>query len=305
MLELKEIALEDESSFCEFIHKYKEECGEEKIPYCLNPRNLDFKEFIKEINLCIHKDTLPKGFVLARSYMILVDGRIVGCINLRIGTNDFILQSAGHIGYGIAPWERNKGYAKMALKKLLIEGKNIGMSNFLLTVDSNNLASQRVILSCGGIFEKVKDNLLYYWINLGDWKQEESAMAIVACQEKILVTKEWIYGKEVLSCPKGHIEEGETHIETAIRECLEETGVVLHKDDFQFEAMPICIKFMDHHNLPICKTIYPVVFKIDKFKNTEIKEERILAVEYMDINEFLKECSYDNVRQIIKQVYKL
>ena len=90
MLELKEIALEDESSFCEFIHKYKEECGEEKIPYCLNPRNLDFKEFIKEINLCKHKDTLPKGFVLARSYMILVDGRIVGCINLRIGTNDFI-----------------------------------------------------------------------------------------------------------------------------------------------------------------------------------------------------------------------
>ena len=32
---------------------------------------------------------------------------------------------------------KNKGYAKMALKKLLIEGKNIGMSNFLLTVDSN------------------------------------------------------------------------------------------------------------------------------------------------------------------------
>ena len=40
MLELKEIALEDESSFCEFIHKYKEECGEEKIPYCLNPRKI-------------------------------------------------------------------------------------------------------------------------------------------------------------------------------------------------------------------------------------------------------------------------
>ena len=48
-----------------------------------------------------------------------------------------------------------------------------------------------------------------------------------------------------------------------------------------------------------------MVFKIDKFKITEIKEERILAVEYMDINEFLKECSYTNVRQIIKQVYKL
>lgn len=39
MLELKEISLEDELAYCGFEKKYKEECGNEVIPFSLNSRN--------------------------------------------------------------------------------------------------------------------------------------------------------------------------------------------------------------------------------------------------------------------------
>lgn len=56
---------------------------------------------------------------------------------------------------------------------------------------------------------------------------EQSAMAVVLCKGKILATVEDIYGRKVLSLPKGHNEQGETLLQTAIRECFEETNIIL------------------------------------------------------------------------------
>ena len=55
---------------------------------------------------------------------------------------------------------------------------------------------------------------------------EQSAMAVVLCKGKILAIVEDIYGRKVLSLPKGHNEQGETLLQTAIRECFEETNIV-------------------------------------------------------------------------------
>ncbi len=305
MLEIKEISSLDEEVFCKFEKRYKEEAKGEPIPYSLNPKNLTFSEFLIELEKCKHMETLPQGFVLAKYYLIYVDGRIVGGINLRYQDNDFILNCAGHIGYGIAPWERNKGYAKGALKKVLIEAKHLGMNQCLLTTDLDNIASQSVILSCGGVFEKRIEDKNLYWITLGEWKKEESAMAIVFYKKQILSTIELIYGKEVLSCPKGHIEKNETHIETAIRECFEETNVILKKEDYIVEVEPYTIQFVDHHNDFISKTIYPVCFCINQKGNPLSKEERVLSIQYMDIEDFLLQCSYDNVKTMVRNSLRM
>lgn len=128
-------------------------------------------------------------------------------------------------------------------------------------------------------------------------------MAIVFCKEKLLATRELIYGKEVLSCPKGHIEIEESHMDTAIRECYEETGVIINKDDYLLECESFFVKFIDHHNDLVKKIIYPLVFKIDDLRKFYIKEERILSIEYWNINDFLENCTYDNVKQIIVQAW--
>lgn len=302
MVKLKELELEDEDVFVSFCKKYQEECGNEVIPYSMNPKNLPFKEFYQDINRCKSLETLPEGFVLAKYYLIWNENNeIVGGINIRYQDNDFILNYAGHIGYGIAPWERNKGYAKEALKQMLLIARELGLDKVLLTTDENNIASQHVILATGGVLEKTLDGKKYFWINIGPWNKEESAMAIVIVGDKILATKELVYGKVRLSVPKGHVEKDETYVETAIRECFEETGIQLKKDNYKMDLNPFVIRFIDHHFKPIEKTIIPILFVLNDFLKPNITEERVLEVTYYGINDFLIQCSYDNVRTIVKE----
>ncbi|MDE6047701.1 MAG: hypothetical protein K2F56_03635, partial [Anaeroplasmataceae bacterium] len=58
--------------------------------------------------------------------------------------------------------------------------------------------------------------------------------------------------------------------------------------------------FIDHHNKPILKTIYPVCFCTQEKGDLISKEERILEINYMDLDEFLEKCSYDNVKEMVK-----
>lgn len=132
------------------------------------------------------------------------------------------------------------------------------------------------------------------------YQEEESCMAIVLYQDKILMTKELIYDKLTCSLPKGHIEQNETHLSTAIRECFEETSIVITEEDFKMELTPFVIKFIDHHNQLIKKTIYPLVFEVKKCEQPVSKEKRVVGVEYMDIYKFLVLCTHNNVRTIVK-----
>jgi predicted acetyltransferase len=102
------------------------------------------------------------------------DGEFCGTINLRWrpGSEQLPPYVSGHIGYGVVPWKRNRGYARRALALLLPEARAVGLRRVLLTCDDDNLASRRVILANGGVFagtaphpqERGKRKLLY-WID--------------------------------------------------------------------------------------------------------------------------------------------
>lgn len=132
-------------------------------------------------------------------------------------------------------------------------------------------------------------------------KKEKSAIAIVFYKNNILITEELIYGVYKISLPKGHIEENETYVDCAIRECFEETNCQLSKSDVRCELDSYVIRFMNHEGIEIEKTIYPVVFKVLYQPILKIKEERIHRVEFIDINQFLEIASYDNVRDIVQK----
>lgn len=166
MLYLKEMNLACEKQFVNFVNRYKSGCCDEKIPFGLNPDGLPYKDFYKQIERLRKEETCPSGWVPARYYLIYQDERVVGAINIRYKDNDFILNYAGHIGYGIAPWERNKGYATEALKQMLVKAKKLGMSKVLLTTDLDNTASQKVIIKNGGYFTETKNDKKFYWIDL-------------------------------------------------------------------------------------------------------------------------------------------
>ena len=133
-------------------------------------------------------------------------------------------------------------------------------------------------------------------------KHEQSAMAVVICDGNVLATVENIYGKNVLSLPKGHVEDGETVSVAAIRECFEETDVKLDGHDAVRELPSYSYGFTTPDGVEICKTIAPVLFVLQSLPTPRTKERRISKAEFMPIDQFARDCPYDNVRKIFERL---
>lgn len=129
---------------------------------------------------------------------------------------------------------------------------------------------------------------------------EHSAMAVVFYKGRILAIREDVYGKVALSLPKGHIEAGETITEAAIRECFEETNVIITRADMVAELDNYEYTFTKPNGQQFVKVVTPTVFKILYKCNPKPLEKRIKSVGYMDVDEFLADCPYDNVKQVVR-----
>ena len=81
------------------------------------------------------------------------DGSFCGFMSFRhqTGTEALPDHVFGHVGYGVVPWKRGQGIATQALRALLPVAREAGLRWVELTADPANLASQRVILSAGGV----------------------------------------------------------------------------------------------------------------------------------------------------------
>lgn len=100
--------------------------------------------------------SLPDGSTVPRlpGYrMCIWDGDFGGVIGVRWqpGTAELPPHVLGHIGYAVVPWKRRRGLATAALRELLPKLRGLGLSHVDLTTDVDNLASQKVITSNGGV----------------------------------------------------------------------------------------------------------------------------------------------------------
>jgi len=84
------------------------------------------------------------------------DGEVCGSINFRWqkGSTELPDYCLGHIGYGVFPWKRGRGYATEALGQLLSEVAKLGMPFVEFVTDPENLISQKVILKNGGVLHE-------------------------------------------------------------------------------------------------------------------------------------------------------
>jgi len=82
------------------------------------------------------------------------DGEFCGSIGLRWqrGTEALPPYCLGHIGYAVVPWKRQRGYATQALREVLRDAAAEGLRYVELTTEPDNLVSQRVIETNGGVF---------------------------------------------------------------------------------------------------------------------------------------------------------
>ena len=71
----------------------------------------EFKEYVQRREANSRGLQLPDGFVPSTVYILEnEDGEYVGIFNFRHCLNDFLRNGPGHIGYGIGPKYRGRGY---------------------------------------------------------------------------------------------------------------------------------------------------------------------------------------------------
>lgn len=115
---------------------------------------------------------LPEGYVPATFLVAEVDGEIVGRTSLRHDLNEWLAALGGHIGYGVRPAHRRRGYATEILRQTLPVAREVGLDRVLVTCDDDNVGSATVIERCGGVLEAVVPGpdggpaKRRYWIDL-------------------------------------------------------------------------------------------------------------------------------------------
>lgn len=171
---LRSLALNDKSSFLNALNENWEN-NFVFAHYYESLANNSFETYIEvlpEITLgkLIPSDHVPSTILFAFTN----DGVLVGRVSIRHQISGQLLNVGGHIGYGVLPSQRRKGYATDILTKSLIYAKIHlpHLSRVLLTCDVTNTASIRTIKKNGGILENVysdpslKTAKNRYWIKL-------------------------------------------------------------------------------------------------------------------------------------------
>jgi predicted acetyltransferase len=102
------------------------------------------------------RGVVPSGGLVPATFLLAdVDGTIVGRASIRHELNEMLAREGGHIGYGVLPGHRQRGYATEILRQALVIARSVGVDRVLVTCDDDNLASARVIERCGGVLESV------------------------------------------------------------------------------------------------------------------------------------------------------
>ena len=155
-LKLIKLTTEYKRQLCEMISEWKddlERTGAKPIPAPLFGN--DSEDIDRYIDGLEYKTaTVDK---VPDSVFFLFDeekDRLLGAVHIRHYLNEFLAKYSGHIGMGIRPSERRKGYASEMLKLAYAECGKLGIDRVVITCDKDNAGSARAIVRSGGVLEQ-------------------------------------------------------------------------------------------------------------------------------------------------------
>ena len=138
------------------------------------PAKSDFRAYVQSLLDEERGLNLLEGRVpCTHRWLVTTRKAVVGVTRLRHNiSTPFLSESAGHIGYNIAPSHRGRGYGHAALRAALAEATAIGLQRVLLLTGANNAPSRSVIERQGGVLESIAfsafwdEQLCRYWVNV-------------------------------------------------------------------------------------------------------------------------------------------
>ncbi|MEI4709153.1 GNAT family N-acetyltransferase [Bacillus cereus] len=161
--------LQDE--YLDFYNEWKDS-GETMIPWVISKDPSNFPAMVQELLDAHNGVNLPQSWVPDSTYWLVTDNnRIVGAVNIRHSLTEHLFNAGGHIGYGIRPSERRKGYATKLLELSLEKTKKLNITRTLVVCDEVNTASEKTILHNGGVrdddfIEEDGNVVRRFWIEL-------------------------------------------------------------------------------------------------------------------------------------------
>ena len=143
-----------EKDYLKMIQEFLEN-KEHIIPWQMKPREWEnFDEFIVRCKEYREGKNIQPNRVPATLYFLIDEkDKVVWGVSIRHYLNDALKFTSGHIWYGITPSERKKWYASQALKLALEKCKDMNITDALLTCDTSNIASVKVIQKNWWIFD--------------------------------------------------------------------------------------------------------------------------------------------------------
>ncbi|HDR7793712.1 TPA: GNAT family N-acetyltransferase [Bacillus luti] len=160
-----------QKEYLDFYNEWKDS-GETMIPWVITKDPSNFSAMIQELLDAHNGINIPETWVPDSTYWLVTDhNRIVGAVNIRHSLTDHLFNAGGHIGYGIRPSERRKGYATKLLELSLEKTKELHITKVLVVCDEVNTASEKTILHNGGLrdddfIEEDGNVVRRFWIEL-------------------------------------------------------------------------------------------------------------------------------------------
>ena len=164
---LIEPSIDYKNEYIEMVTEW-EQTGD-MVPFVLRFDYCDFNEMLQKL---IDLKELPiadsRRVNSSTFWLVNNEKKVIGIVNIRHKLNDSLRYHGGHIGYGIRPSERRKGYATEILKLALIKAKELGIEKALITCDKDNIGSAKTIKNNGGILDSEEEvngiDIQRYWI---------------------------------------------------------------------------------------------------------------------------------------------
>ena len=115
---------------------------------------------------------LPPGRAAYSTFWLASGRRLLGRSTIRHHLTPALEYEGGHVGYDIRPSERRKGYGTLILKLTLEKARELGLQRVMLSCDTDNVGSAKVIEKHGGVLQdqavsqRSGKQISRYWVEL-------------------------------------------------------------------------------------------------------------------------------------------
>lgn len=160
---LRKPALDDRGMLLNYIMEHYE-YNEMHVSACNGLNTMPYLEWLEKLK----RDEAGEDPVwgLNETYILVDNNKVIGMLNIRYDIKEAEALKYGHIGYGVRPTERRKGYATCMLKEALIKCREKGLNEVIIGCYEDNIGSNKTIMNNNGMLyrrARMKDKEANYY----------------------------------------------------------------------------------------------------------------------------------------------